>query len=417
MFTIYIGAMKRFSHDVYMYLITSAMIGFSYMGIVAVLLNLYLLRLGYGPVFIGWVAGSTALAFALSALPAGAFGSRWGNRRVVIVGVALVGASIGLLPLAEFLPPDWQPAAVLANRLLGGFGFALYSVNYNPYLVAATPPADRGYVFSVLVALSALAGFIGSLIAGFMPDLFALSLDLSLDDPGPYRYPLFLAGLLIVPAILALLTTNEINVQPRKVPESSQSGVQSGLLFMIGLLAVTALCRNGSESAARAFFNIYLDAELGVSTPRIGTLTAFSQVLAIPAALLAPLVVARFGKTTTIVMSTAGIAISLSLMALVPHWATAGLGFLGVVGMRSMTRAVLSVYQMEIVALEWRSLTSGIVSTAMGIGYSVMALGGGYLIVTMGYSGLFWTGAGLAAISALLFVGYFRVPRGEYARL
>ena len=416
MFIAYIRAFKRFSHDVRMYLFAGAMIGFSYIGIVAVLLNLYLLRLGYGPVFIGWVAGSTALAFALSSLPAGVLGSYWGNRRVVLVGVALVGISMAVLPLVEWLPQGWQGASVLATRLLGGFGFALYAVNSTPYLVAATEPVDRGYVFSIQVALSALAGFIGSLIAGIMPGAFAALLDLNIDGPEPYRYPLAMAGLLMFPAILALLTTREVAVEPPKSVEAAAPNVRTGLYFMIGLLALTALCRNGSESAARSFFNIYLDAELGVSIPRIGAMTAFGQVLAIPAALAAPLMVARFGNTKTIVLGTAGIAVSLVLMALIPHWTTASLGFLGVVGMRSMTRAVLNVYQMEIVALDWRSLTSGTVSTAMGLGYALMALGGGYLIVWLGYRGLFLTGAGLAAAGAVMFAGYFRVPRGEYAR-
>lgn len=415
MLTAYVSALGRFSHDVRMYLITSAMIGFSYMGIVAVLLNLYLLRLGYGPIFVGLVGGSTALAFAISSLPAGALGSRWGNRRVVITGVTLVAASIGVVPLVEHLPKDWQPGTILATRLLGGFGFALYSVNSTPYLVAVASPEDRSYVFSVQVALSALAGFIGSLIAGFMPDTFAALLDLSLDDPDPYRYPLYVAGLLMSLAIAALLTTGEYDLQPAEAKDGP-ADMKTGLLLVIGLLAVTALCRNGSESAARSFFNIYLDAELGISTPRIGALTAFGQVVAIPAALATPLLVAKLGKTATIVFGTVGISASLVLMALVPHWATAGLGFFGVVGMRSMTRAVLNVYQMEIVALGWRSLTSGTVSTAMGLGYSLMALGGGYLIVTMGYRGLFLTGAVLAAAGALMFGGYFRVPRGEYAR-
>lgn len=196
----------------------------------------------------------------------------------------------------------------------------------------------------------------------------------------------------------------------------AESNVRFGLLVIIGMLAFTALYRNGSESAARSFFNIYLDAELGVSTQTIGYLTAFGQVFAIPAALAAPILVACLGKTGTIVWGTAGIAVGLILMAVIPHWITAGIGFLAVVGMRAMTRTVLNSYQMEIVALDWRSITSGTVSTATGLGYSLMALGGGYLIVTMGYKGLFLTGAAMAMVGALLFAGYFRVPRGEYAQ-
>ena len=157
MFATYLSAFGRFSHDVRMYLITSFAIGFSYIGIVAVLFNLYLLRLGYGPVYIGWVAGSTALAFALFSLPAGAIGSYFGNRRVVIAGVALVGLSVGVVPLVEVLPVAWREGFILITRLLGGLGFALYAVNSMPYLVAASAPEDRDYVFSIQVSVSGLS--------------------------------------------------------------------------------------------------------------------------------------------------------------------------------------------------------------------------------------------------------------------
>ncbi|MBV7332077.1 MFS transporter [Chloroflexi bacterium TSY] len=414
----YIAALRRFSHDVRMYLITSTLIGFSYMGFVSVLLNLYLLRLDYDPVFIGLSAGSTALAFAVSSLPAGAFGSRWGNRRMVIVGVGLVGTATGLLPVAELLPPALQPGTVIATRWLSGFGFALYSVNSNPYLVAVTPPEDRNYVFSIQIALSALAGFIGSLIAGLMPSGFATLLDVTLEHPAPYRYPLLTASVMMCPAVVALFTTSEFRTPQRKPEErlSKRGGLSAPPFFLIAILGITGFMRNGSESAARSFFNIYLDAGLGVSTAWIGVLTAFGQVMAVPAALISPLVVARSGKVWTVVLGATGIVLSLLLMAFVPHWTTAGLGFLGVIAMRSMTRAVISVYQMEIVTPDWRSLTSGTVSAAMGLGFSTMALGGGYIIVAMGYRGLFLVGAALATIGALLFWGYFRIPRGEYAR-
>ena len=50
----YWRALRLFSRDVHFYLITAALIGFTvFGGIYAVLLNLYLLRLGYGPPFVG----------------------------------------------------------------------------------------------------------------------------------------------------------------------------------------------------------------------------------------------------------------------------------------------------------------------------------------------------------------------------
>ena len=72
----------RFNRDVWLVLITWALMGFAYTGVFLVLFNLYLLRLGYGPEFVGIVNGVGLIA-ALVSLPAGALGKRWGSRRLL----------------------------------------------------------------------------------------------------------------------------------------------------------------------------------------------------------------------------------------------------------------------------------------------------------------------------------------------
>jgi hypothetical protein len=118
--------------------------GFAFHSIRAVLLNLYLLRLDYDAEFIGLVNGATALVFTLFCLPAGALGTRWGSRRIMIVGVNSVAMGGGLLPLVEWRPsgdrksvastprrksaPDFRQSPPLAQaqqrgqRLPGRFG-------------------------------------------------------------------------------------------------------------------------------------------------------------------------------------------------------------------------------------------------------------------------------------------------------
>lgn len=405
-----------------MYTITAALIGLCYFGFVSVLLNLYLIRLGYDTSFIGLVNGSTALAFAATSVPSGAMGSRWGYRNSAILGVCLLIAGVGLIPLAEFLPAGWQRPAIIVTRLLNGAGFALYLVNANPYLVEATSSKERDLVFALQVGLPPATGFFGNLIAGSLPGIFADLLQLTPDHPAPYRYPLYIAAVLLMPAVIALLTTQKINSPVRALTAGHQYPVDRGSsspipYLLIGGLAVTALLRMGGEGAARSFFNVYLDTELSISTARIGLLFAIGQIIAGPTALFAPYLIQRRGKLPTIVGATLGIAGSLMFMALVPHWAGVGAGFTGVIGMLSITRAVTNVYQMEIVAPEWRGLMSGVVSMAMGIGFSSMALLGGiYVIPNIGYSGLFLLGAGMVTSSALLFWFFFRVPRGEFAK-
>ena len=418
--TDYLRVMRLFSRDVRMYLLTAALFGLSYFGFMTVLLNLYLLRLGYGPAYIGLANGSTALAFALLSVPAGAAGSRWGYRRVTVLGVGLVSVATIFLPLVEFLPDNWRDMGILVTRIFSGLGFALYFVNANPYLVAATEPEERNHVFSMQVGLLPFAGFAGSLIAGVMPEFLAPILDVSLDHPAPFRYPLIVAGVLLLPAILALLSTQKVTPSSPAAtlapPAATAPETEVAPYALIIFLALAAMLRMAGEGAARTFFNVYLDAGLGVSTGTIGLLTAVGQLVAGPAALIAPLLILRAGKVPAIAQSTLGAAGSLLLMGLAPHWALVGFGFMGVIGLRAITQSIASVLQMEIVPPGWRGTTSGIISMAMGLGFSTMALGGGYLIPLVGYRGVFFVAASLGTVSALLFWLYFRIPRGEYAR-
>ena len=415
-------ALHQFHSDVYRYLMAAGLVGFSYFGFVTVLLNLYLLRLGYGTDFIGLVNGSTALAFAASSLPAGALGSRLGMRRTAVTGMVCLAAGMTLTPLAGLLPATpARDVAIIAARLLSGTGFSLYLVNAYPYLVAATSARDRPYAFAVLAALPPVTGFAGSLVAGALPAWIAARLGMEMANPIPFAVVLVLAGVILLPAPRILAGTQDLKPSRRRRPERARRRAADGkrpaeatIYLLIFFLGSTALLRTAGEGAARSFFNVYLELDLAASTSRIGLLVAFSQLVAGPAALCAPALAARAGKVPVIVVTTACTALSLVIMALVPHWAAAGIGFTLTIGLRSITQSVSSVVHMEIVPASWRGVTSGVVSMAMGLGFTSMSLGGGYLIPMMGFTGLYLLSAVVMAASAVIFWYYFRVPQGEY---
>ena len=414
-------ALHRFHPDVYRYLIASSLVGFSYFGFVTVLLNLYLLRLDYGTDFIGLVNGSTALAFALSSLPAGALGSRIGMRRGVMAGMGFLAAGVMLVPLVGLFPAGpSRDFSIIAMRLLSGIGFSLYMVNSYPYLVAATEPRDRPYAFAMLAAIPPVAGFAGSIVSGALPGWLAAGLGLDVAAPLPFALILVVAGAILVPNPWIVARTRDLEpprrrrngrARRRTRDERSADGAIYLLIFFLG---ITAMLRMSGEGAARTFFNVYLELDLGASTSRIGLLLAFGQLAAGPAALCAPALSARVGRVPMIVVTTVITAFSLVFMAVVPHWAAAGIGYTLVVGLRSLTQSVSSVVNLEIVPASWRGLTSGVVSMSMGLGFTSMSLGGGYLIPALGFPGLYLLAALITAVSALLFWLYFRVPRGEY---
>ena len=416
------SALHQFHGDVYRHLVASTLVGFSYFGFVTVLLNLYLLRLGYGTDFIGLVNGSTAIAFAASSLPAGAFGSRFGMRRAVVGGMGFLAAGVMLVPIVALLPAGGtRDVAIIAMRLLSGIGFSLYMVNSYPYLVAATDARDRPYAFALLAAIPPVAGFAGSIISGALPGWIANGLRLDSADPLPFALILVFSGVILVPNLWIVAGTRDLDPPKRRRTGNARRRTarevrraDGAFILLVFFLGITALLRMAGESAARSFFNVYLELDLGASTSRIGLLLAFGQLAAGPAALCAPAMAARAGKVPVIVVTTAITAASLVIMALVPHWLAAGIGFTLVVGMRSVTQSVTSLVHMEIVPASRRGLTSGVTSMSMGLGFSSMALGGGYLIPALGFPGLYLIGALITALSALIFWQYFRVPQGEY---
>lgn len=291
-------------------------------------------------------------------------------------------------------------------------GLAMCFVNGVPFLMSATGPEERSHAFSTQLALEPLAGFVGSLTGGFLPGLVAPVLGVPLEDPAPYRYPLYLSALLLVPALLALPGMREAGArrEQKRVAEGSPAPCT-----LIAIVALVVVLRLAGHATATTFINLYLDAGLSVPTSLIGVLKAVGQLLAVPAALTTPLLVARWGNHRVIFVGSLALALSMLPLVLIPHWAAAGLGFMGVCALFALTTAPIRVFSQELVQPSWRGAMSGAVMTAAGLSASGTAMAGGYMISALGYPSLFLMGLAATAGGALLFWAVFRVPRGELA--
>ena len=82
----YLAAVRLFSRDLRRLMLSNALHGFVFFGIYALLLNLYLLRLGYGPAYIGLTNAIGPLALVVASLPMGQLSRRIGSCKVLILG-------------------------------------------------------------------------------------------------------------------------------------------------------------------------------------------------------------------------------------------------------------------------------------------------------------------------------------------
>ena len=403
--------MRAFNRDVRLYLLTSALFGFAvFGGIYSTLLNLYLLRLGYGPEFAGLLNGAGQLVFGLCALPVGLLGQRWGSRRMLIIGFSLIALGYGLLPLAEFTPVE-PKSWLISAQIIAQTGVAFYFVNGAPFVMTIALPQERDHVIAASIALWPLTGFVGSLAGGLLPGLFALPLGVSLNNPAPYRIALFLGAALMLPAVWAIMKTRRA---PDATPTAPIASPKTPMpLKIITLMFVVVLFRVMGEGMVRTFLNIYLDAALQMPVAQIGALLATGQLLAIPAAMAMPLFAARWGVNATYIYSSWGIALSFLPLAFAPHWLGAGLGYMGIIALTSIARPTIVSAQMEAVPPRWRTIMTGATSAAVGVGWAAASLSGGYIVTAFGYSPLFLSGAMLTVVSVLVFLLYHRKPQGK----
>ncbi len=395
------------NRNIRLFLGASGLISGSLFGSYAVLMNLFILRLDFGPGFVGLVNGVGMLCWAVAAPLAGAFANRVGYRRLMVVGLGGVLLGSSLLPFGASLNGTPRAVWLVASYSVAAAGAGVFFVNMAPFIMGAVGPRLRNRIFAITMAAFSITGFVGSLIGGFLPGLFGGLLGLSLDDPNAYRYPLHFAALTVIPGLFLIAATSEI----KPVLRNSIGGTRSRApLFPIAVMTVFGALIAFGEGSVRTFFNIYMDG-FNVNTATIGVTFALSQLLVGPVALLSPLVSSRIGNERTVLIATVGVAISLVPMALLADPFPAVIGLMTVFAFGSLMRPALAVYQMEVVGPEFRGLMSGFTNLSWALGSGGTALIGGALISKSGFQSLFLTGAVLTAIGALLYGLFIIVHR------
>ena len=410
MLTSYVQKLRLFSRDMQLYLIAAAAVGAGLFGVLSVTRNLYLLRLGYGPEFIGLTTAAGSIAWAVVAFPAGTIGRRWGIRRTMVLGLIVVSSATILFTCSGFLPDALQAPWIIGTGAVSIMGMTLHMVNAYPALAGATSEAERPHAFSIWLATVPLAGFAGALIAGQLPGLFSRVLEVSLEAPAPFRYTLWVGAAFFLPGVLAVLATQRVSGADSA---SAARAVGPTPLAIITVLALVSLLIKATVGTPQNFFNVYLDADLALPTARIGTVMAVAQLISAGTVLAAPLLMARLGKHGTFALACAGMVLGLLLLGLVPQWIAAGLGYTLLSAMAFVADAGFNVASQESVAPEWRSTVAGANFMAEGISRTLVGAAGGLAIVAYGYRALFLFVAVLAAAAGSIFWAYFRHPRGE----
>ncbi len=438
MFSSYLSTLRAFPRNVWLYFAAMSLIGFTIDGgIYSVVFNLFLLRLGYGPEFVGQINSVGLLAFAICSLPAGALGAKLGNRRAMIIGLFILMGSSFMLALSEFVPVTLRAYWLLGFYVCYHSSIAIFFVNTAPFLMANTRETERSHAFAIQSAMISASAFVGSLIGGLLPGLFALQIGVTLDAATPYRYPLLIAAVMLSMGIGALFAVKEAKVvapnisnapnmtvpplPPRRtypslfrVPRFTSlnlRNVERGFLTLVVVISLIRILQIAGMAVLSTFFNVYMDDGLGAPTAQVGMITGLGRLLAVPIVLLMPVLSARWGHRNLVTGASIGAVICLLPLALIPAWWAAGLGYTGVIAGSSIRYTSFMIFIMAMVKPEQRSFMSGLSEMTAGLSFAGMAWLGGYIIVNQGYQTLFLVAAIATLLGTLLFWGYFRTQQ------
>ncbi|MEM7800826.1 MAG: MFS transporter [Chloroflexota bacterium] len=394
------------------FLISVVAYGIGFEGISTVLLNLYLLRLGYGTEFIGTLNSAGLLIFACVSLPIGAV-QRITSRQMLLMGQVLTLIGLLGLPLALYVESG-QGALLIGLRIVGMIGLSCYFVHQLPFAMEITSTEDHSKAMAITMAAFSFSTFLGSWLGGLLPEWFGAWLNLPLTDPRPFQLPMFVAALILIPAYWAIFTIKEPTREAFAVEEKEEDEAAAGfsgwrsIAGLVAIILVVRAMQTAGVGVSMTFTNVYFDEALGVLPSRIGLYSGLGRLLGVPLSLTIPWLVGRFGNFRLVHISLGLIVLLLLPMALVPLESVAALALISINSMGSLRYLSFIAFTMSLVSDKQRSLMSGVGEMAIGAGFSITSLLGGYIIAWYGYRELFLFGAAVTTIGAIAFYLIFR---------
>lgn len=388
----YLNTLKLFNWNVRYFLMAGAVHGFVFFGIYSLLLNLYLLRLGYESEFIGLVNGLGPFMLAVFSLPAGTISRRWGSRRVMIWSYFTLAISFGLVPLSEWLPETFRSTWIVGTYALAWISAAFLIVNFGPYLMTWTGEEERNHAFALQAASMPVAGFLGSFLGGTLPNIFASLANVTLDSPVPYRNALLVASVIELLTVVVLTQTTETE-EKTGIPTSAQASDNTPPPYrLIIVFAIVNMLAVAGEWTMRVYFNVYLDRALSTPTTIIGMISASAQLMGLTA-FLVPQATAFWGRNRIVRFGLFSIFVSFIPLILIAHWLAVGAGYMILLAVLSLTYPTLGVFSQSVVNPQWRTAIASAMSMSVGVGVAITSLGGGYIVAAFGYQTLFILGA------------------------
>jgi MFS family permease len=353
-------------------------------GIWGVLFYLYLNlhEVGFQMDFIGAMFTVGAIATGLIALPAGLLCERIGVKKAILIGLAA-----NLANLAQILA--LQPTNLLIASLASGLVGTLVSVSSAPFMIENSSPDERAHLFSFQSTLGIIMAVAGSLIGGFLPDLFNAWLGLPTGVDGSavgYRFSLAISIGLSLAAVFPILLVK----QERRRGEQSMFDLLNlrnvrSWRTIIKFMIPTAIIGFGAGFVV-PLVNPFFKQRYGATPEQVGVISSLGNVTLGIAILVTPVLSRRLPKARFVVLCQYLSMPFIMLTSFSPTLTWAGTSYIVRTSLMNMAGPIGTTFEMEMVTPTERATTTGLMVMSDSIPRAATATISGVMMTKSDFS-------------------------------
>lgn len=273
-------------------------------GMLTPILPLYAASFDISYGLIGVVLAAQGIGNLIGDIPAGILLGRIGHRRLMVIGVGVLGLAIGAVGLARSVP-----LLILAG-LVAGMGNAMWNISRHAYMTSNITVQQRGRATATFGGLNRIGSFAGPAAGATLGAMYGL------------RFPFIIfAAVALVALVLSAIFVNDPyehtphrgGLRGHSLHLASVVRAHFRVLSTAGVGQLFAqMIRRGRDS----LIPLYAADVIGLDLPAIGWIITLAAAIDMAMFYPAGLIMDRFGRKYAVVPSFALQGIGMALVAL-----------------------------------------------------------------------------------------------------
>ncbi len=406
----YIDHVRLFSPNARKFLVGSFFMGFG-VSVFWLLLNLYLKQVGFEEGRIGSIISASSVGTVLIAIPAAILIDRFRIKHILMIAAVINGCALMTQAMSTTI---WS---LRAMSMISGAMWTVHFIAASPFFMRNSNPEERPYLFGINMALSTLAGFIGSIVGGFVPAYLA---ERGVALLYGYRYTLVAAASLAAMALFAYMTIRS-RKPARSGPFMLREYIGARDWKTVARLIVPYFIIGMGAGLVIPFLNLYFLQRFDLESDAIGRIFSFGSLFTAAGFLVGPALAKRVGLVKTVVI-TQFLSIPFFLILAFSHNLYLSIiAFLFRGSLMNMAWPMYNNFAMELVPEKDQAGTNSVLSLAWNASWMVSANLGGIMIEKSGFTLVMLTTVGFYVTSTtaawILFksksgIGRRKIPAG-----